>query len=134
MCGVEALVSRRASVGKGFVALAALSGALFVSACGESGPAREPVGIDSARLTAPDTLELTVQSCNGEPVVTERAEDDVAVQLQVSATVTDPGPACQDLLEVQLDAPLADREVLDLQHAVPSSVPVTVDAELPAEP
>jgi hypothetical protein len=36
------------------------------------------------------------------------------VEVEVTSTVTDPGDACLDTIDVALDAPLGDRELVDL--------------------
>lgn len=106
--------------------------ALALAGCGGPEPSRAPVEVWSARLTAPGTVELVVQSCNGDPEVTRLVETDVDVSVEVTATVPlREGPACQDLLEVVLAEPLGDRVLLDLRHAVPDPVdvdPVPADA------
>jgi hypothetical protein len=63
----------------------------------ETGAQRGPVAVvEDARLTRPATLDLLVESCNG------------------AREVTDPGDACLDVLEVVLDAPLGERELVDV--------------------
>jgi hypothetical protein len=95
----------------------ALAAVVLVAGCADhaSGQTRKPValGVD-ARLTAPDTIELSVMSCHGSPEVTQLSQDDQRVRIEVTSTVTDPGDACLDLLTVQLDAPLESRDVVDL--------------------
>jgi hypothetical protein len=67
----------------------------------ETGAQRGPVAVvEDARLTGPATLDLLVESCNG--------------AREVTATVTDPGDACLDVLEVVLDEPLGERELVDV--------------------
>jgi hypothetical protein len=67
-----------------------------------------------ARLTDDRTPQLGVASCHGEPEVTQLLEEEAAVRVEVTATVSDPGDACMDLIEVELRAPLGARDVVDL--------------------
>ena len=96
------------------VAAVGLVGVLL-SAC--TGPAqkRRPVELaEDAILVAPAELEVGVQSCNGNPEITQLTETDQQVRVEVTATVFDPGDSCLDLIVVALDAPLGDRELVDL--------------------
>ncbi len=91
--------------------------AALVMGCGVSGGAdgRVPVllaGWDVA-VVAEDTLELTLPSCLGQPRLTGLAQDDEAVTVEVITTVVDEGPACADVLRLELDEPLGDRQVID---------------------
>lgn len=104
----------------------ALALAVVIAAAGCSGSeeTRSTVEISDARLAAPDTLTLTVQSCNGDPEVTLLTQDDAEVGVQVTSTVMNPGDGCQDTVEVVLDAPFGTRLLVDLQHPVPEPVDV----------
>jgi hypothetical protein len=96
------------------VAAVGLVGVLL-SAC--TGPAqkRRPVElVEDAVLVVPAELEVGVQSCNGNPEITQLTETDQQVRVEVTATVFDPGDSCMDLIVVALDAPLGDRELVDL--------------------
>jgi len=95
--------------------------AVLLLVCGCTPPAtdRRPVAITEARLADDGTLELGVASCNGEPEVTELVEDDDQVRVEVTSTVSNPGDACLDLVEVELAAPLGDRELIDLSSGRP---------------
>jgi len=96
------------------VAAVGLVGVLL-SAC--TGPAQErrPVELaEDAVLVAAAELEVGVQSCNGNPEITQLTETDQQVRVEVTATVFDPGDSCLDLIVVALDAPLGDRELVDL--------------------
>lgn len=64
-------------------------------------------------VVAEDTLELSLPSCLGEPGLTSLTQDDEAVTVEVVATVVDEGPACSDVLRVELDEALGDRDVMD---------------------
>ena len=64
-------------------------------------------------VVAEDTLELTLSSCLGQPRLTGHMQDDQAVTVEVVATVVDEGPACADVLRLELDEPLGDRQVID---------------------
>lgn len=101
------------------LALATLSG------CTAGEPVRGPVGIAEARLLAPDTIAMTAQSCNGDPEITELVQDDTQVRVEVTATVSNPGDARLDSMELVLDAPLGDRELVSLHRAQPVVVEVS---------
>jgi hypothetical protein len=76
---------------------------------------REPVDLaEDARLIGPETIEVGVMSCHGEPEITRLTQGDERVEVEVTATISTPGDACQDRLTVVLDAPLGDRDVVDL--------------------
>ena len=87
---------------------------LLLCACSSPATERRPVAITEARLPDDRTLELGVASCNGEPEVTELVEEDDEVRVEVTSTVSNPGDACLDLVEVELQAPLGDRRLIDL--------------------
>jgi hypothetical protein len=91
--------------------------AAFVMGCGVFGGAdgQEPVSLAGweVAVVAEDTLELTIPSCLGQPRLTGLAQDDEAVTVEVITTVVDEGPACADVLRVELDEPLGDRQVVD---------------------
>ncbi len=94
---------------------------LLLAACGGTevaGPpdtARRPVQITEVlRLAEPSTVQLAVSSCNGEPEITSLTQGATRVEVEVTSTVTDPGDACLDTIDVALDAPLGDRELVDL--------------------
>ena len=77
---------------------------------------RHEVGVDDARLTSPDKLELAVGTCNKNPEVTLLRETGADVQVRVVADshpFLQGGADCQDPLEVQLQEPLGDRIVVD---------------------
>lgn len=59
-------------------------------------------------------VDQSVPSCNGDPVLDEIAEEPDVVRLRVVSTVTNPGDACLDSLEVELDEPLGDRDLIDM--------------------
>jgi hypothetical protein len=99
-----------------------LAVALVLAACGGSGSERRPVEVQEARLKDATTLELGVQSCHGRPEVTAFAEDAQGVRVEITATVFSPGDACLDLVEVVLDAPFGERELVDLSSG--RTVPV----------
>ena len=91
--------------------------AALLMGCGVSGGAdgREPVSLAGwdVAVIAEDTLELTIPSCLGQPRLTGLAQDDKAVTVEAVTTVVDEGPACADVLRVELDEPLGDRQVVD---------------------
>jgi hypothetical protein len=55
-----------------------------------------------------------VQSCNGNPELTQLVEDNEQVRIGVTSTVSNPDDSCMDLIVVTLDAPLGERELVDL--------------------
>ena len=91
--------------------------AALILGCGPFGGAdgREPVSLAGwdVAVVAGDTLELTLPSCLGQPRLTGITQDDEAVTVEVVTTVAGEGPACADVLRVELDEPLGDRQVVD---------------------
>lgn len=75
---------------------------------------RRPVEIAGA-LVFDHVLMLEVGSCGGEPTITELDQAADEVRIAVEATTRPLGPAndCLDGIEVQLDAPLRDRVLID---------------------
>jgi hypothetical protein len=61
---------------------------------------------------ADDVVHLWVDTCNGDPKA-EVVETDLTVTITVTSTRRNPGDACQDALEVTLEAPLGDRTLID---------------------
>jgi len=99
----------------------------MVSACSrtdsgvqEHGPQLRIVSIDSAEVTS-NGLTLIVDSCEGSPFA-KVSESALEVNITVTATVQNPGPACLDSLDVTLDKALGDRTIIDLSSN--SKVPV----------
>jgi hypothetical protein len=92
--------------------------AVVLAACtgpGEPTTERGPVALmEDAALTAPDTVEVGVQTCHGDPEVTRLEEDGEQVRVEVTSTASNPGDACLDLVVVELDAPLGERRLVDL--------------------
>ena len=84
------------------------------------GSRREHPGVTvlEARLISPDRLDLMINSCNRNPEVSLLRETDVDVQVEV---VADAPPSlltvqeCDDHVEVQLQEPLGDRNVVDMR-------------------
>ena len=76
---------------------------------------RSGVSVSDAKLGAPHTLILTVDSCQGAPRVAQLQETDVDVQVRVIAFSTPfhGGTDCQELVEANLEEPLGDRMVVD---------------------
>ena len=76
---------------------------------------RSGVNVMDARLDAPDTLMLTVESCHGAPRVAMSHETDVDVRVRIIAfsTPLHGGLACLDSVNVYLEEPLGDRAVVD---------------------
>ncbi len=61
---------------------------------------------------AGDVLQLVVDTCHGDPRATVEETDD-EVTVTIVSTWQDPGDACQDSVEVTLDAPLGSRTLID---------------------
>ena len=76
---------------------------------------RSGVTVSDAKLAAPHTLILTVDSCLGAPRVAQLQETDVDVQVRVIAfsTPMHGGADCQELVKAYLEEPLGDRMVVD---------------------
>ncbi|MDJ1114931.1 hypothetical protein [Microbacterium dauci] len=55
---------------------------------------------------------VLIGTCPGDPVATVE-EDDETVTIAVTSTLRSPGDACLDSLEIPLDQPLGDRDVID---------------------
>jgi hypothetical protein len=94
---------------------------LLLAACGGTEAAgapetgRRPVEVfEVLRLVEPSTVQLAVSSCNGAPEVTSLVQGGTRVEVEVTSTVTNPGDACLDTIDVVLDEPLGDRELVDL--------------------
>jgi hypothetical protein len=109
-----------------FAVLAATLTTVVVTACGASDVTerRGPVSLADweAAVVAEDTLELTIPSCFGEPELTTLEQDDQAVTVEVVTTVADEGPACADVLRVELGEPLGDRQVVDATSGEPMTI------------
>lgn len=102
------------------VLLAAVIAAVYVYATAEL---RRPVEIYSATVSN-NVVILEVSSCGGEPTVTELDQLDGEVRISVESTTRLIGTAaeCLDGLEVQLDAPLRDRVLIDGSNGQPVEV------------
>lgn len=76
---------------------------------------RGPVSLEDSEAVAsgPRSVNVEVPSCNGDPVVDELLEEAEVVRLRIVTSVTSPGDACLDSLEVELEGPLGDRDVVD---------------------
>ena len=76
---------------------------------------RSGVTVTGARLGHPQTLILSVASCQGAPRVAELRETEVDVQVRVIAfsTPLHGGRDCQDSVKAHLEDPLGDRLVVD---------------------
>ena len=83
----------------------------------EESTVRGPVEITEATATGGTTLQLHVDSCNGEPEVTVLEQTDDEVRVEITSTTPAPGwggDDCLDGLELSLDAPLGNRALVDL--------------------
>ncbi len=92
------------------------------------------VGQQEAVLTAPDMVELSVPSCNGNPAITVLEQEPDQVRVEVETTV--PGrfagsDDCLDLVQVELDEPLGERPLVDLTTGDP--ITLGVPEEFPDE-
>ena len=76
---------------------------------------RGGVEITEARWKASNTLELIVASCNGNPSLSIRHQDDGSVRLRVvaSSTPLKGGDDCLDGIEIYISEPFSDRLVID---------------------
>lgn len=76
---------------------------------------RSAVSVVDARLGHPQTLILSVASCQGAPRVAELRETEVDVQVRVIAfsTPLHGGTDCLESVKAHLEAPLGDRAVVD---------------------
>ncbi|WP_062517139.1 hypothetical protein [Demequina gelatinilytica] len=90
-----------------------LGSVLVAAACGTAEPTevRGPVPI-VGWSNAGDVQILHIDTCNGGPVA-EVVETETAVTITVTSTSLDPGPACQDVLEVELGSDLGGHQVID---------------------
>ena len=59
-----------------------------------------------------DALHVVIGTCHGDPVATVE-EDDETVTITVTSTLRSPGDACQDSLQIPLNRPLDERDVVD---------------------
>lgn len=77
---------------------------------------RGPVSLQNSEAVAsgPRSINLEVPSCNGDPVLEELVEESEVVRLRIVTTQSDPGDACLDSLEVELEEPLGDRDLIDM--------------------
>ena len=100
---------------------AAVSGLLVFVACFMvwyhlgGGAWRSGVSVSDAQMGAPDTLLLTVDSCQGAPTLAELQETNIDVEVRVIAFSTPfhGGTDCQELVKAHLEEPLGDRLVVD---------------------
>lgn len=85
---------------------------------------RGTVEVVAADLVADDVVMLSVGSCNGDPRVAVLEEDDQQVRVEVNASSTPfgGGDDCLDIVEIQLQTPLGDRDLIDLDTDEPVSV------------
>lgn len=77
---------------------------------------RDQVPVTRAILSAEDSLTLVVNTCGGEPAIDLLREQNETVEVAVVSTRTfgvPGGEDCLDGVEVQLRAPLGDRNLVD---------------------
>ncbi len=83
---------------------------LLLASCSPAqGRAPRPI---VAWSVAGDVLQLVVDTCHGDPRATVEETDD-EVTVTIVSTRHDPGDACQDTVEVTLEAPLGSRTLVD---------------------
>lgn len=73
---------------------------------------RGPQAITSWTLISGPVLRLRVDTCHGDPTA-DVAETETTVTITVVSTRRNPGDACQDILDVTLETPLAGRTLID---------------------
>ena len=100
------------------MAIAVVLGFLVVFAAGwclGGGVWRGEVSVLEVRSDSSNWLELTVASCNGDPVasVSRATDTEVWVKVVASSTPLEGGGDCQDIVGVRLQKPLGDRVVVD---------------------
>ena len=100
------------------VVIAVVIGFLVVFAAGwclGGGVWRGEVSVREVRSDSSNWLELTVASCNGDPVasVSRATDTEVWVKVVASSTPLEGGGDCQDIVGVRLQKPLGDRVVVD---------------------
>lgn len=115
---------------------ALLGAALLLTACAAMGGPRAergPVSLAGweAVLTDATSIDLSVPSCNGDPVVDELAETDQEVRVKVVTTVVVSGASDDGLdgVRVNLQDPLGERPLIDAESG--ETIPVT-QLETPA--
>lgn len=106
------------------IAMAVMLGLLLVFLAGwclGGGVWRGEVSVMEVRVDDSNWLELTVASCNGDPVaeVTRATDAEVWVKVVASSTPLKGGGDCQDIVGVRLHEPLGDRVVVDKHTAEP---------------
>lgn len=110
------------------VSLAATAAALvLLTGCGATTETeRGPVSLAGGQVShvGPQELVFDVPSCHGDPEVDELAETDDEVRIRIVTTMvtTGEGDACADILEVALEEPLGNRDVIDTESGERLSV------------
>lgn len=95
--------------------VAALMTGSLVAGCAIGGPdkGRGPAEVVEYRVDG-GSVVLTIDTCNGEPEITSLGQGVERVEVAVTCTSHDPGDGCLDLLSVDLESPLGDRDLVDL--------------------
>lgn len=77
---------------------------------------RVAVPIQEAWLAEPNTIQLTVDTCGGDPEVSQIRESDEIVEVRVVSLRTwgGSGNDCLDMVEVRFGAPLGERILIDV--------------------
>lgn len=123
-----------------------------ISACGPqpgtttaSQTERGPVSLEGweVALAGSSELSVSVPSCNGDPELADLDEQEGSVRIEVVTTqvVEGDSDACLDQLEVTLDEPLGDRDVVDAVSGDtlrlvgdPAGTAECFDADYPIDP
>jgi hypothetical protein len=101
-------------------AAVAAAGLALLAACGVDTPTeRGPVSLagGQVRQIAPQELDVDVPSCHGDPELDGLVEDDGEVRIRIVTTMVISGDAqaCLDEVQVTLQEPLGDRDVIDAE-------------------
>lgn len=78
-----------------------------------SGPTRGPAHIAHFAPRYGESITVTVDTCNGDPVATSLVEDLDQVTVGITSTKTDPGDACLDDVVIALAENIGGRTVID---------------------
>jgi hypothetical protein len=101
-------------------AVAVAAALVLLAACGvgtrtERGPVSLAGG--QVRQAGPQELAVDVPSCLGDPELDELVEDggEVGIRIVTTMVVSGDSPACLDEVQVTLQEPLGDRDVIDAE-------------------
>lgn len=96
---------------------------LLLTAAG-CGTERVPVEVLYASANSDDVLRVSVNTCQGSPELTSVTETAAAVEVAVASDKQSSGlrPACADHVNVELDEPLGDRDLIDASTGRPVEI------------